>query len=388
MAPKNATVRGDGFRVYQWPGGDTELNRKYNAVEPADLLSVTSIKSLAGESFQLVAWKIANVVNIAMGVRKETRIGPRGGVKEVYVKDGPFPGEFVARMIASDGKQDSLDENRKWLRAAADEPRDIAAVRGTIVHKMIELGLPLSMVDEDMIRNRFDLQWKEERRRVPPEVTEHDVNFVMNAMRQYWDMRSSVPFVIIAQEPQVFNLTVGYGGSADALLWFLGTFEQVRVGADENDEDVYETVFVPIEGEDPAKWQKAANKGLLTLADIERIGGTLAVGDWKTSKSVYTAHIVQTVAYMSGEFIAEDSLIDERLTAILRRTSLGLVIHIRPDQWGVEFFDYREDILTAFIGSAVYARFLAQYKEPTALFTHSVHGKAPETEDSEVTDDE
>lgn len=383
MAPKNATVRGDGFRVYQWPGGDTELNRKYNAVEPADLLSVTSIKSLAGESFQLVAWKIANVVNIAMGVRKETRIGPRGGVKEVYVKDGEFPGEFVARMIESEGAQAALDETRKWLRSSADEPRDIAAVRGTVVHGMIELGLPMSMVDEDLVRTRFEKQWQEERRRVKPDVTEDDVNFVVNAMRQYWAMREAVPFVIIAQEPQVFNLTVGYGGSADGVLWFLGTFDG--------------DTFTPLPGYDArteagrkaiAALQKAADKGTLTLSDIERIGGTLAVGDWKTSKSVYTSHIVQTVAYMSGEFVAEDDKINERLTDILRRTSVGLVIHIRPDGWGVHGFNYREDILMAFVGSAVYARFLAQYKDPGSLFTYTVSGQAPETEASEVIDDD
>ena len=42
---------------------------------------------------------------------------------------------------------------------------------------------------------------------------------------QYEDMRANVPFVIIAREPQVFNLTLGYGGSADTIIWFLGHFE-------------------------------------------------------------------------------------------------------------------------------------------------------------------
>jgi hypothetical protein len=364
--PADATIRGDGFRMYTWVGGDTEVNRRYNAVEPTDLLSVTSIRSLAGEPFQLVAWKIANVVNLAMGVRKVTRIGPRGGVKEVYVKDGPFPGEFVTRMIESRGVQEKLDDNRRWLRSQADEPRDVAAVRGSVVHKLIELNAPLDMVDEDLVRQRFEMQWAEERRKVKPDVTDEDVAFVTNAIRQYWDMRAHVPFVVAAAEPQVFNLTAGYGGSADAIIWFLpeGTAP-----------------------EDVATWQKAADKGTLTLAEIKRVGGVLAVGDWKTSKGVYTGHVVQTTAYMAGEFVASGGVIDVRLSEILEATTLGMVIHIRPNRWAVDMFEFRQDVLRAFLGNVALSRFLAMHKEPQALFTNTITGVAPGTDESEVADD-
>jgi hypothetical protein len=157
--PKNASINGDGFRMYRWPGvtaahaaewmghlidsgvpSDEAVQRATLAMDPTDVLSVTSIRKLAGENFMLVQWQIGNVVNLAMGVRKQTTIGPRGGVKEVYVKDGPFPGEFVTRMMETRGTTDKLDDVRRWLKSTADEPRDVAAVRGTVVHKLIELN--------------------------------------------------------------------------------------------------------------------------------------------------------------------------------------------------------------------------------------------------------
>jgi hypothetical protein len=403
MPPKNATIRGDGFRMYAWPGADgrpgqdLEVLEKYHATEASDLLSVTSIRSLAGEPYQLVAWKIANVVNLAMGVRKATKIGPRGGVKEVYVKDGPFPGEFVTRMIESRGDQGKLDDNRKWLRSTADEPRDIAAVRGTIVHKLIELNAPLSLVDEDLVRQRFAIQWAEEKRKVKPDVTAEDVSFVINGMRQYWDMRLHTPFVVVAQEPQVYNLTAGYGGSADAIIWFLGNFE--RGPGEDNDgyDPNADYVFVPLPGYDPATpeglaaiagWQKAADKGTLTLAQIKGVGGDLTVGDWKTAKGVYTNHVIQTEAYMSAEFVAEDGIIDVRLSDILEATTLGLVIHIRPNFWAMDVFEWRQDIMRAFLGSVAFSRFLAMHKTPDDLFILKLTGVAPGTDESEVVDDD
>ncbi len=384
--PRNASINGDGFRMYQWPGGDTPLNRRYNATEASDLLSVTSIRSLAGEPFQLVNWKISNVVNLAMGVRKSVRVGPKGGVYDIYVPDGPFPGEFVARMLAVKDSQAKRDDLRRWLRSTADEPRDIAAVRGSVVHKMIEQNLTLDVIDEAAIRKFFAKQWAEEKRKVKPDVIEDDVNFVGNAMAQYWDMRAHVPFVVVAQEPQVYNLTAGYAGSLDVLMWFLGHF------AKRGDK----TIFVPLDGFDPAtpggraaiaKWQKGADKGTLELAHIETVGGFLAVGDWKTAKGVYTNHVVQTTAYMAGEFVAYDGLIDERLSAILAAAMSGMVVHIRPNFWVVDIFDFRQDVLRGFLGSVAFARLLAMHKQPGELFAFEMDGSVETTEESQVIDD-
>ncbi len=381
--PKNATVGGDGFRMYPWPGGDTALNRKWGATEPSDLLSVTSIRTLSGEPFQLVNWKITNVVNLATGTRQVVRIGPRGGVNKKWVKDGEFPGEFVRRMIESDGN--NLDDMRRWVRNQADEPRDIAAVRGSVVHKMIEDNLPLRVIDEEVIRKAFARQWAEEKRKVKPDVLDDDVNFVANGMANYWNMRQTIPFVILAQEPQIYNLTAGYGGSADVLIWFLGHWERRNEGTDEE-----EVVFVPLPGiglADIVKWQKEATAGRVTLAIVEEVGGTLAVGDWKTSAGVYTNHVVQTTAYMAGEFIADDYIIDERLSDLLVAAMYGMVIHIRPDHWSVDLFELRKDVLRAFFGSVAFSRFIAMHKTPQSLFIYSMRGQAEDIDELEVVAD-
>lgn len=372
--PRNAGENADGFRVYRWAGGNTDLNLRYGAVEPADLLSVTSIKTLAGENFKLVNWKISNVVNVATGSRKVTRVGPRGGIKEVNVQDGEFPGEFIRRILAEPGK---IDEHRRWLRDNADMPRDVAAVRGSVVHKMIEDNLPLRVLDEDVIRKRFALQWAGEKRKVKPAILDDDVYFVWNAMRQYEDMRENVPFVVLAQEPQVFNLRAGYAGSADVLIWFLGHWDEAGV-------------FVPLPGVDVAYWQKEADAKRVTKAIVEEVGGTLGVGDWKTAKSILTSHVIQTIAYMSGEFIAVDGIIDERLTELLQATMAGMLIHVRPNAWGVSLFDFedRQDALRAFLGSVAYARFLAVHPDPSELFFTTMQGTAPDTEPSQEFADE
>jgi len=355
MSPRNASLDGAGFRFYEWaePGQ-----------EPVRVLSVTSIRRLAGVSHYLVEWQLGNLTRLAMGIRKQTRIGPRGGVKEVYVADGPFPGEFVRRMLDTQGEEQALDEVRKWLRSTADEPRDVAAVRGSVVHKLIELNVALDRLDDDqVIRARFEDEWRGERRKVKPAITDDDIHFVYNSMRQYWDMRRRLPFVILAQEPQVWNLTAGYAGSADVLLWFLP------------------------EGEDVRYWQGQASKGLVTAEVVERVGGTVALGDWKTSKGVYTDHVVQMHAYLAAEFVGSDGKRDHRLTALLEGMMEAALFHIRPDGWEVDFVDFRQDVLRGFLGSVAFARLLATYPSPHELFTRSLEGRSDETEESEYVDD-
>jgi hypothetical protein len=377
--PRNATENAAGFRVYMWPGGDTPLHHEYKATEPANLLSVTSIKSLAGEHYRLVNWKIANVVNLAMGVRKKTVIGPRGGISEKYVPDGEAPGEFVRRMLEVT-TQKERDETRRWLRQTADEPRDIAAVRGSVVHKMIEMNLPMRVIDRDVIEQRMAAQWVAEKRKDKLAFTDDDHNFVYNGMANYWDMRGTVPFVIISQEPQVFNLRLGYGGSADCFIWFLGYWGRNEDG---------EVTFTKLPGADEMlpEMQRLADKGLITAEKIIEVGGQVAVGDWKTSKGVYTGHVIQVTAYLMGEFVGYDGNIDARLSDILAIADLGAVFHIRPDGWAYDLFELREDAMRGFAGSVAYARFLAFYEEPEALFIYSLRGRAPGTEGSDYADD-
>jgi hypothetical protein len=97
--------------------------------------------------------------------------------------------------------------------------------------------------------------------------------------------------------------------------------------------------------------------------------------------------VIQTIAYMAGEFVASDGLIDVRLSKLLEAAMLGLVIHIRPDRWGVDLFEMRPDVLRAFAGSCAYARFLALHGKPDDLFIHSLTGKAEGIVALEVSDD-
>lgn len=357
--PENARTNEYGFRLYDWPGGDTDLHRLYEATEPATVISVTAARSVVGIPFQLQTWQINNVVNLATGQRRSTwrdySKSTRGRKVEGYKKDGPFPGEFVRQMLDTGGDEDKLREVREWLKVTADEPRDVAAVRGSVVHKLIEIRAPMKSLSEDVIRWYMDEQWAQEKRKVLPTVTDEDIDFVGNAMANYWDMREHLPFVILAQEPQVWNLRVGYAGSADVLIWFLPPSEKGR----------------------EKHWQDLANKGAVTVETIAEVGGLLGLGDWKTSPEVYTGHVVQGTAYMAGQFIGRNGQIDDRLSRLLKATMYGLIIKIRPEGWEVDTFEYREDVSHAFFGEIALARFLMMNEKPGALFSNTITGNAP-----------
>jgi hypothetical protein len=356
--PENASLNAAGFRMYAWPGGTSELHQKYNATEPANVISVTAARSVIGVPWQIQTWQINNVVNLATGQRRaewrDYSKSTRGRRVKGYKKDGPFPGEFVTRMLATEGDEDKLRAVREWLKMTADEPRDVAAVRGSVVHKLIEMRVPMKALSEDIIRWYLDQQWIEEKRKVLPTVTDEDVDFVGNGLANYWDMREAVPFVIIAQEPQVWNLRVGYAGSADVIVWFLPESQKERV----------------------QYWQDRANRGAVTKEDIDAIGGYTALGDWKTSPDVYTGHVVQGTAYLAGQFIGRGDQIDDRLSRILKATMKGLIIKIRPDGWEIDTFDYREDVSLAFFGEIAIARFLLTHEHPSSLFNETISGQA------------
>lgn len=340
--PLNATLTGDGFRFYRWqPIG----------AEPVDLLSVTSIRKLCGEQTPLVQWQIGNVIDTVMGTVKRPAIGKRGGElkgKNVYVVD-EYPSEFVKRYLAADSQQGPLDDLRKWVREQSDQPRNIAAMRGTIVHAALEKNVTSDRVQRAYVEMAFGELSYRDRARAKNGVTDADIAFIHDAVCQYEDMRANVPFVIVAREPQVFNLQHGYGGSADTIIWFLP------------------------EGATPADLPPIRT---LTLDQIERVGGQLAVGDWKTSKGVYTDQIIQVSAYGAAEFVGSDGIIDRRLTPILQATQKGVLFHIRPTGWGVHTFPFEEKLLRAFFGSVAFARFLATYPDPTALFASHESGNS------------
>jgi len=345
--PLNATLSGDGFRFYRWQEVGTE--------EEFDLLSVTSIRKLCGEGYGLVNWQLNNVIDTVFGTVKRPAIGKRGKpLKGKYVyRIEEFPSEFAKRYMAADNQQGAMDMLRKWTRESADEPRNIAARRGTIVHAAIEKNIQSDRIERDWVEAEFMKLSARDKASANTGVTDNDVKFVHDAVRQYEDMRATVPFVIIAREPQVFNLTLGYGGSADTIIWFLP------------------------EGTDP---RSLPPMRLVTIEDVARIGGYLAVGDWKTSKSVFTDHVVQIHAYGAGEFVGADGVKNHRLTELLQATTKGVIVHIRPTGWGVHTFPFTEEVFTGFAGSVAFARLLAKYPRANVLFEENFSGGAVDDE--------
>lgn len=356
-------INGGDFRFYRYDPEDGS--------EPVDLLSVTSIRQLCGEGYQLVAWKMANLADAVLGTMKRVHIGPRGGVKEVR-QVSEFPSEFAQKYAASNGEQAQIDALRKWLRDQADEPRNIAAVRGTIVHEAIEKNIKWDRIEEPYVESAFAQLSGRDRAKVKREVNDEDVNFIRNAVRHYWNMRDEVPMRILAREVRVVNLTAGYAGTFDALVWLLGSFDE-----DGN--------FVPL---DPAKitLAQSLDPAKVTAADIARIGGTIVLLDWKTSKGIHTDQVTQAHAYLAAEFAIVDGLRDERVTTLLQAAFAGGLAHIRPGGWGLYLFTYKDEAVRAFLGSVAFARYLAKYPKPDAIFAKVLTGASNET-DEEVDGD-
>lgn len=326
-------INGGDFRVYRYDPEDGS--------EPIDLLSVTSIRSLCGESYNLVNWKIANLIDSVMGTEKRTVTGPRGGVKNVR-QVWEYPSEFARKYNVADGKQSVIDGLRKWLRDRADEPRNVAAVRGTLVHEAIEKNIRWEDADRDYVEAAFSILSGRDQKKIGRAINDEDVNFVQNSLRHYWMMRDEVPFVILAREVRVVNLQAGYAGTFDALIW-----------------------MTP-QGVNPKDYDGSK----MTLEDIK--GGKLVLVDWKTATGIHTDYVVQTHAYLGAEFAMVDGKRDERVTDLLLAAHAGGIVHIRPNKCVVHLFAFLPEVMRAFLGSVAFARFLAKYPDPKPLWITSI----------------
>jgi len=342
-------MNGGEFRFYRFDREDGS--------EPVDLLSVTSIRTLCGEPYNLVNWKLANLADAALGTMKRTVIGPRGGVKDVR-QVWEYPSEFARKYTASEGAQSVIDDLRKWLRARADEPRNIAAMRGTLTHDAIEKNVAWDRIDRAYIESAYGNLSSRDRKKVNG-ISDEDVYFVRNATRQYWDMRKQVPMTIIAREVRVVNLTVGYAGTFDALVWMLP------------------------DGLEASTVRRETNMADITTDTIEKYGGHVALLDWKTATGIHTDYVVQLHAYLAAEFAMTGGTRDERITNLLNSAQAGGLVHIRPDGWGLHMFDFAPETVRAFLGSVAFARFIAKYPDPAPIFTEVIKGQSTE-EDADV----
>lgn len=353
-------MNGGEFRFYRYTDDDGEVT---------DLLSVTSIRSLCGEQHTLVNWKMANLADAALGTMKRTVIGPRGGVKDVR-QVWEYPSEFARQYDATEGAQSKVDDLRKWLRAQADEPRNIAAVRGTLAHEAIEKNVAWDRIERPYVESAFAALSSRDRSKVKRAISDEDVDFVRNTVRHYESMRKEVPFTILAREVRVVNLTAGYAGTFDALVWLHG--------------DIVDGEFVPLPP--PVRNEARSIKPeSVRLEDIKELGGIILLIDWKTSKGVYTDHVVQAHAYLAAEF-AVTLRRDRRITELLNAAMYGGLAHLRPNGWALHLFPYEEEAVRAFYGSVAFARYLAKYPKPEPIFSANLRGESNET-DEEVDDE-
>jgi hypothetical protein len=274
-----------------------------------------------------------------------------------------YPSEFARKYEDTTGEQGPIDLLRKWLRERADEPRNIAAIRGTLVHEAIEKNIAWDRIERPYVEAAFLGLSQRDQKKVKG-VSDEDVFFVRNAVRHYWDMRKQVPMVVLAREVRVVNLTAGYAGTFDALAWLLGHFSA-------------DGTFIPL----PPAYQKAAlalRADTVTIADIEQFGGTIVLLDWKTATGIHTDYVVQLHAYLAAEFAVIDGKRDERITALLIAAQEGGLVHIRPNGWGLYMFPFAAETVRAFLGSVAFARFIAKYPDPAPIFSAVVKGESTE----------
>jgi hypothetical protein len=208
-----------GARTYQWRG--------------TQLPSVTTILHLAGVPERLHAWALSRVVDRAIEQAQVT----------------------AERLRESPDREAAIRQTRAVLLQAALDRRDRAAALGTAIHAGIASG----------------------------GTTEGPSLDVVSRLRQYNDWLRVSDAEVLASEFQVWNLTLGYAGTADLLI-------RLRDGS---------------------PW----------LVDI------------KTGRSIQPNHALQLGAYAMAEFVGADGEPDDRLTELLRQTRNLAVLHLSAGSW-------------------------------------------------------
>ncbi len=270
-SPPNARIGATGLRTYTWQG--------------RELPSVTSVQKMAGLPHGLHQWAISRVVN---------RATLEADTLNAMLSRERKPRERVL-------ESNRIAEASRWLRSAATEERDTAAAVGSAVHDAAATGITPDSIP-DVLDTLKDGK--------PITV---DGAAVRNRLEQFHDWLRTSGAEVLAQEFQVFNLTVGYGGQADLLVRF------------------------------PS--------------------GRIALVDLKTGTSTYPEHVVQLRAYREAEFVGLNDVVDEDLTVLLLvSTDLG-ILHLAEDHW--EYIALRDDVTAgeAFRGLTAYATWMAAHSD-------------------------
>lgn len=165
VSPGPANARTDpatGLRFYNWKG--------------RDLPSATTVRRMAGIPHGLHQWALNQVILRAVVDNDE--------LQRMLTRERR-PRERVL-------ERNRVEEASSWLRAAATEERDKAALLGTAVHDAAAVGMDPDLV-EPALRPR---------------------------LRQFQHWKQTAAPQTLASEFQIFNLTEGYAGTADLLVRF------------------------------------------------------------------------------------------------------------------------------------------------------------------------
>lgn len=206
------------------------------------------------------------------GVKAQVHAWALGGMADVALLEA---GTLAAAQV--NGAEEWA---RRRLWDAAAEAQGSSARLGTKVHEAIAAKVPSTVADDDL-RDRLE-------------------------QHEHWLRRSRAE--VLASEFEIYNLTVGYGGTGDLLAGFPD--------------------------------------------------GSIWLIDYKTG-SVWAEHLLQLTGYLMGEFVGREDRVDDRLTALFRRVSGVAVLHLpggEPDGWEFRGLRVDAEAWAAFRGLLTFAR--------------------------------
>lgn len=255
---------------------DPESGLRYYTWHGRDLPSVTSIRRMAGLPHGLHQWAIGQVIDYALG----------------HLAD-------ISKRLKGPDAAANLQVIRHELRGAATAERDSAARLGTAVHDAAAEGKSLADV--------------------PAAIAPR--------LGQYLDWLAVSGAVVLASEFQIWNLTLGYAGTADLL--------------------------------------------------VRMRDGSIWLIDLKTGKGIYGEHALQLIAYLMAEFAGNDDVVDAELTALLAQASGMAVLHLTDDAWGFHSLTADPETWSAFCGLLSFATWMASHGSVDAITAAARSSKDP-----------
>lgn len=150
-------------------------------------------------------------------------------------------------------------------------------------------------------------------------------------LRQQMNWAAGSGVEVLAREFQIWNLTVGYAGTGD----LLGRFPD----------------------------------GSIWVVD-DKTGGD----DW--DEGLYPEQVLQLVPYLMGEFVGNDGIVDERLTALLHQaTGIG-ILHLIDKGWEFRSLRATEAEWRAFRGLLTFALWAAEHDDIDSVTLGKKRGAA------------